>query len=128
MEQIGFSITTLLLPLVSLAIAYLFGAIPFGLLIGKARGIDVRTVGSQNIGATNVFRCVGAKYGILAFVLDMVKGVVGTLCGCLPALLVADVPDNTTLLLRVLCGTAAMLGHIFPVYLKFKGGKGVSTA
>ena len=61
MEQIGFSITTLLLPLVSLAIAYLFGAIPFGLLIGKARGIDVRTVGSQNIGATNVFRCVGAK-------------------------------------------------------------------
>ena len=128
MEQTGFSLATLLLPLVSLVIAYLFGAIPFGLLIGKARGIDVRTVGSQNIGATNVFRCVGAKYGILAFVLDMVKGVVGTLCGLLPALILKDVPADTTLLLRVLCGTAAMLGHIFPVYLKFKGGKGVSTA
>lgn len=116
------------LPLVALVIAYLAGAIPFGLLIGKVRGIDIRTMGSQNIGATNVFRCVGAKYGILAFVLDMVKGVFGTLCGFLPALLVADIPEDTTLLLRVLCGTSAMLGHMFPVYLKFKGGKGVSTA
>lgn len=116
------------LPLCALVIAYLAGAIPFGLMIGKARGIDVRTVGSKNIGATNVFRCVGAKFGILAFVLDMVKGVFGTLCGFLPTLLVADVSPSTTLLLRVLCGTAAMLGHMFPIYLKFKGGKGVSTA
>lgn len=116
------------LPLVALLIAYLFGAIPFGLLIGKARGIDVRTVGSRNIGATNVFRCVGARYGILAFFLDMVKGVVGTLCGFIPMLLLEEVGTDTTLLLRVLCGTAAMLGHMFPVYLKFKGGKGVSTA
>jgi glycerol-3-phosphate acyltransferase PlsY len=116
------------LPLIALTIAYLAGAIPFGLMIGKARGIDVRTVGSKNIGATNVFRCVGAKYGIMAFVLDMVKGVFGTLCGFLPALVIDDVSPATTLLLRVLCGTAAMLGHMFPVYLKFKGGKGVSTA
>lgn len=116
------------LPAVALVIAYLAGAIPFGLMIGKARGIDVRTVGSKNIGATNVFRCVGAKFGILAFVLDMVKGVFGTLCGFLPTLLINDVSPTTTLLLRVLCGTAAMLGHMFPIYLKFKGGKGVSTA
>jgi glycerol-3-phosphate acyltransferase PlsY len=116
------------LPALALVIAYLFGAIPFGLLIGKARGIDVRTVGSKNIGATNVFRCVGAKFGIAAFVLDMLKGIFGTLCGFLPALLIEDIPANTTLLLRVLCGTAAMLGHIFPIYLGFKAGKGVSTA
>lgn len=116
------------LPLLALVIAYLFGAIPFGLLIGKSRGIDVRTVGSKNIGATNVFRCVGAKYGILAFVLDMIKGIFGTLCGFLPTLCVAEISADTTLLLRVLCGTSAMLGHMFPIYLKFKGGKGVSTA
>jgi glycerol-3-phosphate acyltransferase PlsY len=116
------------LPMVALTVAYLLGAIPFGLMIGKARGVDIRTMGSKNIGATNVFRCVGAKFGILAFVLDMLKGVIGTLCGFLPTLLIADISPATTLLLRVLCGTAAMLGHMFPVYLGFKGGKGVSTA
>ena len=79
------------LPMVALTVAYLLGAIPFGLMIGKARGVDIRTMGSKNIGATNVFRCVGAKFGILAFVLDMLKGVIGTLCGFLPTLLIADV-------------------------------------
>ncbi len=116
-----------------LGLAYLIGAIPFGLIIGKMRGVDVRTVGSKNIGATNVFRCVGAKWGILVFVLDMLKGLAGALlprmlllceseCGCGAELKAA------VLLLSVLCGTAAMVGHIFPIYLKFKGGKGVSTA
>ena len=110
-----------------LAAAYLIGAVPFGLLIARAKGIDIRTVGSKNIGATNVFRCVGAKYGILVFVLDMLKGIAGTLVGAVAGpLLQADA--TSVLLLRVLCGAAAMIGHIFPVYLKFKGGKGVSTA
>ena len=113
----------------ALLIAYLLGAIPFGFLIAKSRGIDIRTVGSKNIGATNVFRCVGAKWGILAFVCDMLKGIGGVWCAMLPVLLwKADIAGGHLLLLKVLCGTAAMLGHIFPVYLRFKGGKGVSTA
>ena len=114
--------------LTALLAAYLLGAIPFGLLIGKARGIDVRTVGSRNIGATNVFRCVGAKWGILAFLCDMLKGFGGVWCAALPLLWSPAIPEANALLLRVLCGTAAMLGHIFPVWLGFRGGKGVSTA
>lgn len=108
--------------------AYLLGAVPFGLLIARARGVDLRTSGSKNIGATNVFRCVGAKWGVLAFVLDMLKGVGGVLCAYIPTLWADAIPGAHLLLLRVLCGAAAMLGHIFPVYLRFKGGKGVSTA
>ncbi len=110
-----------------LLVAYLLGAVPFGLLIAKSRGVDLRASGSGNIGATNVFRCVGAKWGILAFVLDMLKGFGGVWCANL-ACLVAPVEGGHLLLLRVLCGTAAMLGHIFPIYLRFRGGKGVSTA
>lgn len=114
--------------LAALLAAYLLGAVPFGLLIGKARGIDVRTVGSRNIGATNVFRCVGAKWGILAFLCDMLKGFGGVWCAAIPLLWSAPIPDSNALLLRVLCGTSAMLGHIFPVWLGFRGGKGISTA
>lgn len=114
--------------LAALVVAYLLGAVPFGLLIGKARGVDVRTVGSRNIGATNVFRCVGAKWGVLAFALDVLKGVGGVWCGALPLLWGAELGGHAALLLRVLCGAAAMLGHIFPAYLGFRGGKGVSTA
>ncbi len=118
-----------------LLIAYLIGALPFGFLVGKWRGIDIRTVGSKNIGATNVFRCVGAKWGILVFLLDMLKGLLGAL---IPKLIFSSISEsdcaccsldeNTLLLFCVLSGTAAMVGHIFPIYLKFKGGKGVSTA
>lgn len=114
--------------LTALLAAYLLGAIPFGLLIGKARGVDIRTVGSRNIGATNVFRCVGAKWGILAFLCDMLKGFGGVWCAAIPLLWSAPIPDSNALLLRVLCGTSAMLGHIFPVWLGFRGGKGISTA
>jgi glycerol-3-phosphate acyltransferase PlsY len=118
----------------ALLIAYLLGAIPFGLMIASARGVDLRNSGSKNIGATNVFRCVGAKWGILAFVLDMLKGLGGVYCAYIAKMLLSgeiiNHPDfaGRFLLLQVLCGTAAMLGHIFPVYLKFKGGKGISTA
>ncbi len=108
--------------------AYLLGAIPFGLLIANARGVDLRNSGSKNIGATNVFRCVGAKWGILAFVLDMLKGIGGVFCACIPLIWCPEMSDKCVLLLKVLSGTAAMLGHIFPVYIGFKGGKGVSTA
>lgn len=99
--------------------SYLLGSIPCGYIIGKFNGIDIRTVGSKNIGATNVTRCVGKKAGKLCFALDFLKGM-------LPVLLAQQCKMPETGVLAVLL--AAILGHIFPVYLKFKGGKGVSTA
>lgn len=96
--------------------AYLVGGIPFGYLIGRLRGVDVRTVGSRNIGATNVFRTVGKKWGLLAFACDVLKGLLPTLaakaCGG-PALWV---------------GVACVVGHMLTPYMKFRGGKGVATA
>lgn len=102
------------------AIAYLFGAIPFGLLIAKSRGINIREQGSGNIGATNVFRCVGKGWGTFTFLLDALKGFLPAFAFPLVARLNADY--------GVLFGLAAILGHSFPVYLKFKGGKGVATS
>jgi len=103
-----------------LAGAYLVGGIPFGFLIGKARGVDVRTVGSKNIGATNVFRTVGKKWGLVAFVCDVLKGLVPTLLAKRYA------ADPSWLPLAV--GVACVVGHMLTPYMKFKGGKGVATA
>ena len=101
-------------------ISYLAGAVPCGLLIGFYNGVDIRKVGSGNIGATNVTRSVSPLAGKLCFFCDFVKGM-------LPVLLVqAFIPGNS--LAAIICGLAAILGHMFPVYLKFKGGKGISTA
>jgi glycerol-3-phosphate acyltransferase PlsY len=100
--------------------AYLLGAVPFGVLVARSRGIDIRTQGSGNIGATNVFRCVGKGWGVFTFVLDALKGFV-------PAYFFRQWgglgPEY-----GVLFGFAAIIGHTFPVYLKFKGGKGVATS
>ena len=100
--------------------AYLVGAIPFGLIIGKLNGVDIRTVGSGNIGATNVTRAVGKTAGKVCFFLDFLKG-------ALPVL-AAQLIYPGVHWLPLVCGGAAVIGHIFPVYLKFKGGKGISTA
>ena len=101
-------------------IAYLLGALPFGLLIAKSRGIDIRQQGSGNIGATNVFRCVGKGWGIFTFTLDALKGFIPAFV--FPMLATADPVYG------VLFGFAAIMGHSFPVYLRFKGGKGVATS
>ena len=115
-------ITSTPLPLSLLVLAaYLLGAIPNGLLIARLKGVDLQKVGSGNIGATNVFRCVGKGWGVLAFVLDAVKGFVPAFC--FPRLLEAAPPW-----LGLACGVAAVAGHNWPVWLKFKGGKGVSTS
>ena len=106
--------------------AYLIGGIPFGFLIGKMRGVDVRTVGSKNIGATNVFRTVGKKWGLLAFLCDVMKGLLPTLSA---RQWVADpelYPEWTWLPLAV--GITCVIGHMLTPYMKFKGGKGVATA
>ncbi len=104
--------------------AYLLGSIPFGLLISKAKGVDIRSKGSGNIGATNVFRMVGKPWGLLCFALDFGKGLGSTLA--LPPALADSLLDTPNLALWT--GTAAILGHNFPIWLKFKGGKGIATS
>ena len=113
--------------------AYLIGGIPFGYLIGKMRGVDVRTVGSKNIGATNVFRTVGKKWGLLAFACDVLKGM-------LPVIFAKILTHYTfslftfTFSLPLLVGVATVVGHMLTPYItdekgrRFHGGKGVATA
>jgi len=111
--------------------AYLVGGIPFGYLVGKMRGVDVRTVGSKNIGATNVFRTVGKTWGLLAFACDVLKGLVPVIVA---RSAVADslIPtfDCTALVTGVMC----VVGHMLTPYItdekgrRFHGGKGVATA
>ncbi|MFI5176245.1 MAG: glycerol-3-phosphate 1-O-acyltransferase PlsY [Terriglobia bacterium] len=108
------------LAILAVLIAYLLGSIPFGYLIVKMKsGRDVREVGSRSIGATNVMRAAGRAGGILTFLLDVGKGFV--------AVLIAQklFPDNEWVI--AFAAMAAILGHVFPVFLKFKGGKGVAT-
>lgn len=99
--------------------AYLAGGVPFGFLIGKLRGVDVRTVGSKNIGATNVYRTVGHAWGFLAFFCDFLKGLLPTLAA------LAWLPAGQD---PVYVGLACVVGHTLTPYMKFKGGKGVATA
>ncbi len=104
-------------------IGYFLGAVPFGLVISKMVGRDVRTEGSRNIGATNVNRVLGRKLGFLTLVCDCLKGF-------LPIYLAAlFLPESENKeLIVVTTGIMAVVGHMFPVYLGFKGGKGVATA
>jgi glycerol-3-phosphate acyltransferase PlsY len=112
-----------LLCLVALA-SYLLGAIPFGYLTARWRGHDILREGSGNIGATNVARVVGIRYGLVVFVLDFAKG-------ALPTGLAMVLPPPSDLewanVLPVVAGVSAFLGHLFPVHLRFRGGKGVAT-
>ena len=103
--------------------AYLLGSVPFGLLLGKAAGIDVRRAGSGNIGATNVSRLAGKKLGVVTLLLDAGKALVPVVAA---DWLLAGQADRE--LWVALCGAAALLGHLYPVYLGFRGGKGVATA
>lgn len=106
-----------------ITIGYLLGSVPFGLLYGKMAGLDIRQQGSGNIGATNVGRLLGKKLGALTLASDLLKGVLPML---LAALLLGDRPGAERWVM--LAGGAAFLGHCFPLYLKFRGGKGVATA
>ena len=107
-------------------VSYLVGAIPNGFLIARAKGIDIQKVGSGNIGATNVFRAVGKGWGILTFALDALKGF-------LPAKLLPLWASQAGVgvevrVLALFCAMVAVAGHNWPVYLGFKGGKGVATS
>jgi len=110
--------------------AYLLGSIPTGFLVGKARGLDIRTMGSGNIGATNVFRYLGTVAGILVLLVDALKGlaavwVVTRLCWYL-----FGTPSSATARewLEIIAGLAAVLGHNYTCWLSFKGGKGIATS
>lgn len=111
--------------------AYLLGSIPFGFLVGKARGADIRTLGSRNIGATNVSRTLGRPWGVLVFALDALKGLAPTVAA--GAILTADQAESgMSEAMRNICmllvGVSAVLGHNYSVFLRFHGGKGVATS
>lgn len=106
-----------------LLLSYLCGSIPIGLMIVRAvAGVDLRTVGSGNIGATNVGRAAGKTWAVIVLLLDALKGAGPTLAG--PWLAPEILPQTV----QVVAGSAAILGHMFPIWLGFRGGKGVATA
>lgn len=105
-----------------LVASYLLGAVPFGYLVARGRGVDILRQGSGNIGATNVGRVLGRRWGLVVFVLDFAKGAVPVAAANLFA------QQGPARPISVGAGVAAFLGHLFPVYLRFRGGKGVATA
>jgi len=114
-----------------LAGAYLAGSLPFAYLIGKFNGIDIRRHGSGNVGATNVSRVLGKSWGVACFVLDFLKGGLPVLIAVLvvrAALKGDGEPGRLEALSPVFAAAGAVAGHIWPVFLKFKGGKGMATS
>lgn len=105
--------------LLAIALSYFIGALPFGVIVGRRLGVDVRTVGSGNTGATNVWRALGPRAGALVFALDVLKGLAGPLIarglGASEGIVAA-------------CAVVAVLGHVFSIFLKGRGGKGIATA
>lgn len=104
-------------------LSYLVGAIPFGLVMARGSGIDIRNEGSKNIGATNVTRLLGKKRGVMTLLGDVLKGFLPIAAA---AMVMKGHPNGNVTV--ALCGAAAVVGHMFPAYLGFKGGKGVATA
>jgi len=111
--------------LILIIVAYLLGSVPFGLIIARAHGKDLRSIGSGNIGATNLSRAVGKNWAYLCFLLDAAKGLLPV---AIAVRFISSPPTVAELFLALAVGCAAILGHIFPIYVKFKGGKGVATS
>ena len=111
--------------------AYLVGSTPFGVLIAKAHGEDLRSIGSGNIGATNVARALGRRWAYICFLLDMLKGLVpmlATMSLAKSSPTQSGAESVVLLCLWLAVGCAAIMGHVFPIYLRFKGGRGVATS
>jgi glycerol-3-phosphate acyltransferase PlsY len=127
---------TIILFVVLPVAAYLIGSIPTGFLIGLAKGVDVRRAGSGNVGATNVGRVLGRRWGYLCFLLDVLKGLIPVLAagwllhevgrsgGAAPS----AIPAANHQIAWLLVGLGTILGHVFSIFLKFRGGKGVATS
>jgi acyl phosphate:glycerol-3-phosphate acyltransferase len=111
-------------------VAYLLGSIPTGFLVAKARGVDIRTVGSGNIGATNVFRYLGKPAGIFVLLVDALKGWLAVVVVTRVIISACHVPGDrmTQEWLAICAGVSAILGHNFTCWLHFKGGKGIATS
>jgi glycerol-3-phosphate acyltransferase PlsY len=115
---------------ISIVCAYFAGSIPFGVLLARSKGVNIREHGSKNIGATNVGRVLGKKIGLVCFILDVLKGVVPVLIvGVVAELFGQSIHETTTteMLLWICVALAALLGHMYSIFLKFGGGKGVAT-
>ena len=100
-------------------LSYLIGSISISIILCKIKKVDIHSVGSGNAGATNTLRALGKKYGALVLILDIVKGIIPTIIASKLS------PDSLTL--PILCAFAVVLGHVFPIYFSFKGGKGAAT-
>lgn len=106
--------------LVAAVVSYLLGSVPFGFLIAKLKGVDLRNSGSGNIGATNVYRVVGKREGLITLVLDVAKGTI--------PVVIFSLMFPKEQYINVISGFSAVLGHDFSVFLRFRGGKGVATS
>lgn len=110
---------SILMTVIAVAISYIIGNISPATIMGRLKGVDIRSLGSGNPGTTNTYRMLGAKAGIITLVVDIGKGVLAVLLAKLLA---------GTVLAQYLCGMAVFLGHVWPVFYRFKGGKGIATA
>lgn len=108
-------------------LGYLLGSIPAGYLAGRIAGIDIRDSGSGNIGATNAVRVLGKRYGYPVFAMDFLKGLAAVIIASLVAKN-AELTERWVQIFGVTAGVCSVLGHAFPIWLKFKGGKGVATS
>ena len=108
--------------------SYLLGSVPFALILGRLHGVDVRKVGSGNPGATNLSRALGRRWGLTCFALDFFKGLAPVLLVGLPLVARSGEEGLRREHAQMACALAAILGHVFPVYLGFRGGKGVATS
>ncbi len=111
----------------AIALAYLLGSLSGSLLIGRVRGVDIRRQGSGNAGGTNAFRTQGWRFAICVVMIDVGKGVAATWLG-LHVAAAAPAPIDTAYAQAALCGFAAVVGHCWPVFFGFRGGKGAATA
>ena len=105
--------------IVLIILSYLFGSISTSTIICRIKNVDIKKIGSGNAGATNTVRALGKKYGALVLILDILKGIIPTL--------IASTLSINSLTLPVLCAFSIVLGHVFPIYFSFKGGKGAAT-
>ena len=114
-------------PIVGLIISYLAGSIPSAYIAGRLRGIDLRKHGSGNLGATNVVRVLGKRYGYPVFAVDFLKGLAAVFAAtCVAKHL--DLTERSAQIFGITAGVCCVLGHSFPIWLRFNGGKGVATS